>query len=54
MSCFNSKDDCYGIIDKLFREILRLEDVVKWQHHIIDYLENRLYCALIDADSEEE
>jgi hypothetical protein len=31
-------------------KITRLKDLVKRQHHIIDYLENRLYCALIDAD----
>ena len=36
--------------DDQYREIIRLRDLVKRQHYIIDYLENRLYCALIDAD----
>jgi len=32
------------------REVLLLKDIVERQHHIIDYLENRLYCVLIDSD----
>ena len=36
--------------DEQDREMKCLRDLVKRQHHIIDYLENRLYCALIDAD----
>ena len=36
--------------DDKYREIMRLKDLVKRQHYIIDYLENRLYCALTDAD----
>ena len=48
-----NKNEYDGIIDNQRREILRLKDVLKRQYYIIDYLENRLYCALIDADSEE-
>ena len=31
-------------------EVLHLKDIVERQDHIIDYLENRLYCVLIDSD----
>ena len=35
------------------KKVLLLKDVVERQHHIIDYLENRLYCVLIDSDYRE-
>ena len=46
----NTKKTIAVNYDDQNREIIRLKDLVKRQHHIIDYLENRLYCALIDAD----
>ena len=44
MTCDYNMNKYDGIIDNQRREILRLKDVLKRQHHIIDYLENRLYC----------
>ena len=46
----NTKREIEVNCDDQYIEITRLKDLVKRQHHIIDYLENRLYCALIDAD----
>lgn len=46
----NKKKDTELKCDDQYIEITRLKDLVKRQHYIIDYLENRLYCALIDSD----
>jgi hypothetical protein len=50
MSHDSTKSEIEVSSDNQSIEITRLKDLVKRQHHIIDYLENRLYCALIDAD----
>lgn len=50
MTHYNTKKKIEINYDDKYREIMRLKDLVERQHHIIDYLENRLYCALIDAD----
>ena len=50
MTNYNTKKEIEVNCDDQYREIIHLKDLVKRQHHIIDYLENRLYCALIDGD----
>ena len=46
----NKKKEIEVNCEDQYREIMRLKDLVKRQYHIIDYLENRLYSALIDGD----
>jgi hypothetical protein len=46
----NTKKEIELKCNDQFIEITRLKDLVRRQHYIIDYLENRLLCALIDAD----